>query len=436
MNCEAVRERLIVYLEDEPVLNAAERAEIEDHLKNCPDCRAQAEAFRGQIGLLREAGSWAAERGKRIEVRLPQGAPGRPVNGAARRRRKSSRSRRMPVGWLVAAAAGALLAFGAWKLAVDDPPTPKPPATLLEGQIIAGGEPVNLIENGRQYLVPPGQTANLRLEDGTLVWLTGESRFELPATGESASVIALDRGGLFCKTKSDGELEVRGSRIKAVASGRFALRAVARFAPPSVEARWTDRIFPRAFAAETGTPGTKGEPEVFLLVSGWAQVTVNGDSRRLDGHRALIGGDGLDPVDGLPETLLGLLQVESAELLAGHLSPRYTRMIDEFTARRLAYTERRGNVTLDDAARADLAWRIELMDQLIDAHQKRRAELKESEAPDLIRAERLAARLAALSAMMVDLGVAERRFPDFAGSDLRGLSPDRTGKSELGGKAQ
>jgi anti-sigma factor RsiW len=52
MKCEKVFQELIAYLEGR--LAPAERSQIEEHLANCPACRARAEEFRGVWSVMDE----------------------------------------------------------------------------------------------------------------------------------------------------------------------------------------------------------------------------------------------------------------------------------------------------------------------------------------------------------------------------------------------
>ncbi len=404
MNCEAVREGLIIYLESDPPLEAAERAELEAHLGGCPACRAELEALRGQVELLREAGDWA--QGLGAGARLPA-ASSRP---GPRARRNGKRRRGLSPAWLVAAAALLALALGAWKLlpGTEKPDGPdvkkgqEPPGRLIAGNILEGGQPVTLLTVGRRYVVPPGPVAEIELRGDAAVRVRAGSSFEVPGDFDVRPGLRVLSGELRCNSKVPFVL--RGARLSARACGSFALAtsAAAPPAPPGadpVSAAWSDWLFPRAFAAEARADGVSSGPEAFLLWTGWAEVRVNGGEVRLDGHQAIVGGDGAAHQAAAPGKLLADMTAERKRHLAGLLTPRYRAMIAEYSARRAEYVRRLATVK-NDEERADLDWRMASMKELSAAHAARLPSLAKVEGVRLRRAELLAARIRVLRGLL------------------------------------
>lgn len=410
MNCETVREKLIACLESDPPLAAAERAELEAHLAGCPACRAESEALRGQIALLRAAGGWA--RGLGAGARLPA-ASSRPSPGrmrGPRARRNGKRRRRLSPAWLVAAAALLALALGAWKL-LPGPEKPggpgprngeEPPGRLIAGNILEGGQPATLLASGRRYVVPPGPGAEIELRGDATVWVRAGSSFEVPGDFDVRPGLRVLSGGLRCS--SNAPFMLRGARLSARACGSFAL-ATSAAAPPApssaepVSAAWSDWLFPRAFAAETPAGGGHSGPEAFLLWAGWAEVRVNGARFRLEGYQAAVGGDGAAHQSGAAGKLLADMIAERKGLLEGLLTPRYRAMIAEYSARRADYVKRLAAAKTEEE-KADLNWRMASMKELSAAHAARLPSLAKAEGARLHRAELLAARIRVLSSLL------------------------------------
>jgi len=140
-------------------------------------------------------------------------------------------------------------------------------------------------------------------------------------------------------------------------------------------------------------------PEAFLLLAGWAEVRVNGEKARLEGRRALVGGDGAAAAWGAPGKLLADMIARREQSLAGLLTPRYRAMIAEYIAREGEYTRRLAAAGTEEE-KADINWRIAFMKELSAAHAARLPSLARDEGPRLRRAERLAARMRVLSSLL------------------------------------
>lgn len=111
MNCEELRDRLSAHLEAD--LDARERARIEDHLSECPDCRREYRELRHVVDLLRGLPPVAPPPGlaDRVIARLRagEGQPGLLARCQARIRRFAE------LPWAIPAAA---LAAGLAALAI------------------------------------------------------------------------------------------------------------------------------------------------------------------------------------------------------------------------------------------------------------------------------------------------------------------------------
>jgi anti-sigma factor RsiW len=411
MSCDEVREKLLAYVENDPPISPDERERIGRHLLECADCRARTEALREQVALLRGAGEWAREQGASLQLpKIGSGrqSPGRLRGARARRKKRSGRS--APVVWTAAAAAALLFGALAWVLLAHRSDEPgrgtrgtrpgvaEAPGQLLRGEILRGGRAVSLLRAGKTYMVSPDGEAEVLLRGGGSVRLAGGSNFEVPEDFEARPGLRLRSGKLRCKVNSP--LEVAASRIRARACGQFTLASAAPPPPQDENARtscrWSDWLFPSAYAAEAGDELRRGFPELFLLEFGWAEVTVAGRQVRLEGRAALLGGDGGEPAQGAPEKLLADMRSQRAKQLDGLLTPRYRAIIAEYTARRARYVARLGKPEVGEAERADLGWRIALMDELRRAHAGRLEKLALEEGARLRRAELLGARISLL----------------------------------------
>jgi hypothetical protein len=397
MNCEQVREVLPVYLEGDPSLTAAEKEVIADHLANCRECAAEAEPLREQVALLRGAGEWARKAGERalVAARTPRRIAARPERHG-RRRAVRSRSR---AGWIAAAAALLLACLAGWSmLEGGDSRSDTPTGRLLEGELVRGGRSVGLLKAGHDYTVPDRASATLKLSGGATLTVSGGSRFLLGEGFETRPRIRLLRGRMTCA--SEQPFEVSGSHIRATVCGSFAL-AARESRPPEAAAPQhsaaaldlTGWLFPSAVAAESPGTDSFAVPEAFILLSGWADVQVNGSRFRLRSRSAVVGGDGSQPVTGDPGRLVADMASERTSLLRGLLSPRYRAMVAEYGARAVRYREQRNLPGLSPEQFADLAWRIAIADEMRAAHARRLAALAAKEGRRLSRADLLAARI-------------------------------------------
>lgn len=131
MKCEKVSQELIAYLDRR--LESAERNEMEEHLANCPTCRARAEEFRSV---------W------RVMDELPSIEPSFGFDARVRQRMAAEPSR----GWFawfvpqarLALAAVLLLALTVW---VAKRPTSNPSPTEGPGAPVASEQDFNAIKN-------------------------------------------------------------------------------------------------------------------------------------------------------------------------------------------------------------------------------------------------------------------------------------------------
>jgi hypothetical protein len=147
-------------------LDPGERAEIEQHLDGCPDCReelTQLAALTGQLGRLSEAAAVAAGR---ANVPVPP-APGlleRTLAELARRRR-SGRLR-----WRVAMAGGgvAVVALGvAVGVLVVTRPTPAAPATVAAARFSGSDPSTGVHASAALYAEPWGTSIHLDISGVT-----------------------------------------------------------------------------------------------------------------------------------------------------------------------------------------------------------------------------------------------------------------------------
>ncbi|MHC4916218.1 MAG: anti-sigma factor family protein [Planctomycetota bacterium] len=411
MNCEQVRELLPVYVESDPSLTAAERKVVAGHLEACPQCAAEAEVIGEQVALLRGAGEWARKVGReagRAARPSPRVTPARSRPGAVRNGRRPAKGRGLPVGWVAAAAAALAACLAGWYvLGRGGGETAAATGRLVEGELVRRGRSVGVLLPGNDYTVPDRASATFDFDGGTRVSVAGGSSFRLADDFETRPRMQLLRGKMTCS--SDAPFEVSGYRIRARVCGSFALvaresRPAGLSAAPPAARGWTDLIFPAAIAAEPSAAALAGPPEAFLLLSGWAEVRVNGSSFRLAAERALVGGDGSDPGVGEPGRLVADMVSERASLLQGLLSPRYRAMVAEYSARAVRYRERRALPETGAAELADLAWRIALVDEMRAAHSARLAELAAAEDPRLSRADLLGARIDVLCDLREETG--------------------------------
>jgi len=406
MNCESARQRLLALIEGDPPLPPAEREATKAHLADCPACRAEAEALREQVALLRGAGEWARSLGGSL---LPAGAcrTGKTPGRLRRAGGRSERSRQNSAGlvyWLSAAAAVLLIGFLAWKhlgspgkpgsTGSDGRPAENLQAHLLSGEVLRNGQPVGIMLPGRRYVVSPAGDAEIELpSEKSRARILSGSHFGIPSDYESRPGLDLISGRMRCF--SDSPLHVRGQRLTAVACGEFAVATRASPPPPAGKGAASflqDWLFPVAYAAEDPAPGAEA-PEVFLLESGWADLTLAGKRFTLRTREAVIGGDGSEPLRGDPGTLLRELRSEQRRLLAGLLSPTYRAVIADYTARRARYLEELGKPATSPERRRALGWKLELLKNLLEAHAGRLSSLAREEAPALRRAQVLDARI-------------------------------------------
>ncbi len=416
MNCEFARQRLAAYIEHHPPLPPQEREGLKAHLDECATCRAELDALREQVALLRSAGEWARSLGESFELQAPAGArtsPGRLRRAKSRSGRPTRRSSN-PGLWLGAAAAAMLVAFFGWRhLAAPDPGTHRgdnPEASahetqahLLSGEIIRNGQPVGIMSAGLRYVVSPATDAEIALpaSRARARFLKG-SQFELPADFASRPGLKLLCGKLRCS--SDAPLHVRASWLTAVACGDFALATTAPPPPPAASTTsaanpLTEWLFPSACAAQNTSPSGSAA-EGFLLESGWADLTLAGKKIRLTSNQALLGGDGDATQRGTPEELLRDLRRRRNALLAGLLSPIYREVLADYTTRRVRYIAELAAPDASAERKQDLPWRIAMMDELLAAHARRLATLAVEEDPKLRRAQFLSRRIDLLFTLM------------------------------------
>jgi anti-sigma factor RsiW len=131
MKCEKVSQELIAYLDGR--LASAERSEMEEHLANCPTCRARAEEFRGIWRVMDELPSIEPSFG--FDARVRQHLAAEPSQGW--------------FAWFVpqarlAFAAVLLLALTVW---VAKRPTSNPSPAEGPGVTAASEQDFNAIKN-------------------------------------------------------------------------------------------------------------------------------------------------------------------------------------------------------------------------------------------------------------------------------------------------
>jgi hypothetical protein len=404
VNCAEVRAALAAYLEADPPLAADPAEALRAHLADCPACRAEAEALREQLALLRGAGAWAAEVGAEAAARFPAGRP----NAGPGRSAATRRALRLAVG---AAAAGLLAVAGVWTLVAGNPPDQagKMVGTVEKGVILHGGSPAEALYELEGYRVPAGHGALVRLADGTPLWIGGASSFTVSPGNGGSPCVELHCGSVVCASVTP--VEVRWHRMSAFACGWFAMGAPGE-APGSetgapAQSIWSDWLFPPAQAAEdAATPADRG-PAVFLLLSGWTELRVGEEELSLVGRRVIFGGDGRSALIGPPEGLISSAAAERRGLVEGLLSPRYRSMKAEYSARLRGYLARLAAADVGEEERQDLAWRIALLEELCAAQDARLEGLSAVEGPRERRAALLGLRIARLRALGQEIAAAE-----------------------------
>ncbi|MCX7804458.1 MAG: hypothetical protein N3A38_04625 [Planctomycetota bacterium] len=200
---------------------------VEAHLRGCAECRRRADALREEEALLREALRREADADIRVAERVLA-----EIYARERDRRRKDRARRAGrmVLALVAAAAAVLLAVGVWLsripaasvILVQGCPSGSvgPNAPILGAAIRAG----DLVETAR------GQTARLRLGEGSILDMYELTRVRLERCDSFSARLVLDAGEIHVSLhpSSRGVLAmVPGGAVEGV-SGEFGVAVAAR----------------------------------------------------------------------------------------------------------------------------------------------------------------------------------------------------------------
>lgn len=209
MSCEQFLTRVSAQIDRE--LTGDEQAALEDHLRQCPDCVAAAEAFRLQDVDLRHAFTprrqQVAERAEATVRRLP------PTTIPLHRGRLMVR---LAVAWSAAAAVAAVvLLWLAWRggrssISLDMPiaatqtqPTPTHPVHLVARPKPPAPEPAKLVE-GETLQTAAGERRRVALPGGSILYVNQNTTLKLA----SQHHLQLDAGEVFLNTPPLGVANV------------------------------------------------------------------------------------------------------------------------------------------------------------------------------------------------------------------------------------
>lgn len=228
MDCREAQTRFSTLLDGE--LSLPERAEVEQHIAACADCRTVWQSLQSLEGSMRDASAVMRERAAAVAdavaVRLPRSAPPRPVVRSA------------PRTWLVAAVAmafGFMLAVLLWSLQILPPQgarpgdvgplagQPVPPSPIAPAVIRAATGPVeyaakttpavwNPVRDPDGFRCEPGvkvrtldnAVCELQTSHGATVRMNVDTEVCFQSTDE----LELAQGEIWCRTPHEAALKV------------------------------------------------------------------------------------------------------------------------------------------------------------------------------------------------------------------------------------